>query len=227
MILKSTLDFLKQLSVNNYREWFHAHKAEYEAAKQNVLEVTAAMLVEINKFDKSIALADPKKCIFRIARDTRFAADKSPYKTNFGVIMNAEGSTHCELPGYYLHIEPGSCFVSCGIYMPTPQVLKVIRTAIEDDWSAFSAIINKKAFKEAFGTLCRDEDALSRVPQGFNKDSPAAEFLKLKHFYVHRPMTNKEVCSKDYIPTAVHYYKLMQPLNSFLHDALIINQCSL
>ncbi|MDR0295062.1 MAG: DUF2461 domain-containing protein [Prevotellaceae bacterium] len=222
MIQKLTLDFLKQLSENNYREWFHEHKAEYEVAKQNVLDTTAAMLVEINKFDKSIALADPKKCIFRIARDTRFATNKSPYKTNFGVIMNAAGSTRSELPGYYMHIEPGNCFVSCGIYMPSPQVLKTIRAAIEDDWSAFSAIINKKAFKESFGTLCRDENVLSRVPQGFDKDSPASEFLKLKHFYVHRPITNKEVCSRDYIETAAHYYKLMQPLNNFLHDAVLM-----
>jgi uncharacterized protein (TIGR02453 family) len=220
MILKSTLDFLKQLSENNYREWFHEHKAEYEAAKQNVLEVTAAMLVEINKFDKSIALTEPKKCLFRIARDTRFANDKSPYKTNFGVIMNAAGSTRSELSGYYMHIEQGNCFVSCGVYMPSPPVLKAIRTAIEEDWSVFSSIINKKAFKEAFGALFRDEDALSRVPQGFDKDSPAAEFLKLKHFYVHRPITNKEICSKDYVSIAAHYYKLMQPLNSFLHGAV-------
>ena len=220
MIQKFTLDFLKQLSDNNYREWFHEHKAEYEAAKQNVLEATAALLVEINKFDKGIGFPEPKKCIFRIARDTRFANDKSPYKTNFGVIMNAAGSTRSELPGYYLHIEPGNCFVSCGVYMPSPQVMKAIRTAIDEEWKAFSAIISKKAFKDAFGTLFRDEDALSRVPQGFDKDSPAAEFLKLKHFYVLRSLTNKEVCSKDYIQTAAHYYKLMQPLNSFLSGAI-------
>ena len=220
MIQKSTFDFLKQLAENNYREWFHEHKAEYEAAKQNVLDLTAAMLVEINKFDKSIVLADPKKCLFRIARDTRFSNDKSPYKTNFGVIMNAAGSTRSELPGYYMHIEPGNCFVSCGLYMPPPPMLKAVRTAIEEEWSAFSAIINKKAFKEAFGTLFRDEDALSRVPQGFDKDSPAVELLKLKHFYVLRSLTNKEVCSKDYVKTAAHYYKLMQPLNNFLHGVV-------
>ena len=220
MIQKSTFDFLKQLSENNYREWFHEHRPEYEAAKQNVLEVTAALLAEINKFDKSIGFPDPKKCLFRIARDTRFANDKSPYKTNFGVIMNAAGSTRSELPGYYMHIEPGNCFVSCGVYMASPQVVKAIRAAIEDEWSAFSAIVNKKAFKDAFDTLARDEDVLSRVPQGFDKDSPAAEFLKLKHFYVFRPVTNKEACSKDYIQTAAHYYKLMQPLNTFLLKAI-------
>jgi len=221
MINKSTFDFLKQLSANNYREWFHEHRTEYEAAKQNVLEVAAALLAEINKFDKSIGFPDPKKCLFRIARDTRFANDKSPYKTNFGVIMNAAGSTRSELPGYYMHVEPGNCFVSCGVYMPSPPVLKAIRTAIEDEWKVFLAIISKKAFKDTFDTLSIDEDALSRVPQGFDKDSPAAEYLKLKHFYVHRPISQKEICSKDYIQTAAQYYKLMQPLNSFLFQAVL------
>lgn len=221
MIAKTTLDFLKKLSANNYREWFHEHKAEYDAAKQNVLDVAALLLEEIHTFDKSIGFPEPRKCLFRIARDTRFSADKSPYKSNFGVILNAEGSTRSELPGYYLNIEPGNCFVSCGVYMASPPLVKAIREAIDEDWSNFSAIIRKKAFKEAFGELARDSDALSRVPQGFDKDTPAAEILKLKHFYVFHPLSNKEVCSAEFVKQAAHYYKLMEPLGSFLREAIL------
>ncbi len=224
MIKKSTFDFLKQLAENNYREWFHEHRPEYEAAKQNILDIATELITEINKFDKSIGFPDPRKCMFRIARDTRFAKDKSPYKTNLGLFLNAEGCTRSELPAYYMHTEPGNCFISCGVYMATPPVIKAIRAAIEDDWKTFSAIINKKAFKEAFGTLVRDEDTLTRVPVGFDKESPAAEFLKLKHFYTFRPISNKEASSKDYIKEAVKYYKLMEPLNSFLREAIIASR---
>ena len=219
MIEKSTLHFLTQLRKNNYREWFHEHKAAYDEAKQNVLHNTAALLQEIHKFDKTIGLPEPRKCLFRIARDTRFSADKSPYKPNFGIIMNAEGNTRCELSGYYLHVEPGNCFVSCGIYMPTPDILKAIRIKIDEEWDVFSAILQKKTFRHAFDTLVRDEDALSRVPAGFDKNSPAAEFLKLKRFYVMAGMSNSEVTGKDFVKQAAAYFRLMQPLNTFLNEA--------
>jgi uncharacterized protein (TIGR02453 family) len=216
---KFTLDFLTQLRKNNYREWFHAHKAEYDKAKQNVIEITASLLQEIHKFDATIGLPEPRKCLFRIARDTRFSADKSPYKPNFGVIMNPEGNTRCVQSGYYLHIEPGNCFVSCGIYMPMPDVLKAIRIKIEEEWDVFSAILRKKAFRDTFDTLVRDEDTLSRVPAGFDKTSPAAEFLKLKRFYVMAGMSNKEVTGSDFVKQAVARFRLMQPLNTFLNEA--------
>jgi uncharacterized protein (TIGR02453 family) len=219
MIEKSTLSFLTQLRKNNCREWFHAHKTEYDKAKQDVLSNTASLLQEIHKFDKTIGLPDPRKCMFRIARDTRFAADKSPYKPNFGVIMNPEGNTRCELSGYYLHIEPGNCFVSCGIYMPAPDILKAIRIKIDEEWDAFSAILQKKPFRNAFDTLVRDNDALSRVPTGFDKNSPAAEFLKLKRFYIMAGISNSEATGKDFIKHALAFYRLMQPLNTFLNEA--------
>ena len=219
MIEKSTLHFLTQLRKNNYREWFHEHKAAYDEAKQNVLSHTAALLEEIHKFDNTIGFPEPRKCLFRIARDTRFSDDKSPYKPNFGIIMNAEGNTRCELSGYYLHIEPGNCFVSCGIYMPTPDMLKAIRIKIDEEWDVFSAILQKKTFRHAFDTLVRDEDVLSRVPTGFDKNSPAAEFLKLKRFYVMAGMSNSEVTGKDFVKQAAAYFRLMQPLNTFLNEA--------
>lgn len=223
MIQKSTLDFLRKLAENNYREWFHEHKAAYDAAKQHVIDTGVQLMAEINKFDKSIGFPDPKKCMFRIARDTRFSNDKSPYKTNMGFLLNAEGSTRSELPAYYMHIEPGNCFVSCGVYMASPPVIKAIRVAIDDDWSVFSSILNNKAFKAAFGnTLAQDDDMLSRVPAGFDKNSPAAECLKLKHFYVFRPMSQKEVCSKDFVKEAARLFKLTEPLCTFLREAIII-----
>ena len=218
MVEKFTLNFLTQLQKNNYREWFHAHKADYDKAKQNVLDITASLLQEIHKFDTTIGLTDPRKCLFRIARDTRFSADKSPYKPNFGVIMNPEGNTRCELSGYYLHIEPGNCFVSCGIYMPTPVMLRAIRIKIDEEWDAFSAILRKKTFRDTFDTLVRDEDALRRVPAGFDKNSPAAEFLKLKRFYVMAGLSNKEVAAKGFVKQAADCFRLMQPLNTFLNE---------
>ena len=220
MIQTATFSFLRNLAKNNDREWFHAHKAGYEQAKQNVLDVAAQLIAAINTFDKTLGYPEPKKCLFRIARDTRFSYDKSPYKTNFGVIMNPDGSPRSNLSGYYMHVEPGQCFLSSGIYMPMPDTLKAVRTAIEEDFSEFLKILSQKELVRKIGDLSRDDDALSRVPKGFDKDSPAAEYLKLKHFYVMVAVSDKEMTATDFVKKAASLYKIMYPFNSFMNRVI-------
>ncbi|MDR1681207.1 MAG: DUF2461 domain-containing protein [Prevotellaceae bacterium] len=221
MIQQTTFQFLRDLAAENNREWFHANRADYEAARQNVLDTGRELLTEINKFDV-IGFHDLRKCLFRIARDTRFTADKSPYKTNFGLAFNDEGTTHSDLPGYYLHIEPEHSFLSCGIYMPVPDVLKSVRMEIDYNFERFKKTISKKEFKQAFGSLCRDSDTLVRVPNGFNTDSPAAEYLKLKHFYVMVALPDEHLTSPAFVREAARYYRLTAPFKMFLTAAILL-----
>ncbi|MDR1985099.1 MAG: DUF2461 domain-containing protein [Prevotellaceae bacterium] len=221
MIEKSTLKFLADLSKNNYREWFNSNKKIYEAARNNVLDASKKLSAEIIKFDANIIFDDPKKYMFRIYRDTRFSKDKEPYKTNMGIIFSPDGTKKCQLSSYYMHIEPKECFVSCGVYMPDAEILKSIRLAIYEDFENFSEIVENKNFKKQFGTLCRDEDCLSRVPTGFDKDSPAAKYLKLKHFYVYKSFSDAEVCNSDYIENAAKALKLTKPLHDWLNKAIL------
>lgn len=119
MIEKSTLEFLDDLRRNNYKEWFHENRARYDAARVNVLENAGRMVEGINLFDPSLGYPDVSKLIYRINRNLRFSADKTPYKTHFGVVMNADGDRHSPLSCYYMHVEPGGMsVVSCGLYMP-------------------------------------------------------------------------------------------------------------
>ncbi|MDR1553527.1 MAG: DUF2461 domain-containing protein [Prevotellaceae bacterium] len=221
MIEKSTLKFLSELSKNNYREWFNDNKIRYEAARDNVLDASKKLYTEISKFDSNIIFDDPKKCMFRIYRDTRFYKYKEPYKTNIGIVFSPDGTKKCQLSSYYMHIEPDSSFVSCGVYMPDAEILKAIRLAIYEDFEVFSKIVENKIFKKHFGTLCRDEDCLSRVPVGFDKDSPACDYLKLKHFYVFQSFSNNEVCNSDFVENAAQALKLTKPLHDWLNKAIL------
>jgi TIGR02453 family protein len=221
MIEKSTIKFLSDLSKNNYREWFNENKSQYESARENIFSAGNKLFAEISKFDSNIIFTDPKKCMFRIYRDVRFSKDKEPYKTNMGMVFSPDGTKKCQLSSYYMHVEPKGSFVSCGVYMPDATILKSIRLAIDEDFEAFSKIIENKAFKNKFGSLYRDEDALSRVPAGFDKDSPAAEYLKLKHFYVFAQFTDAEVCSPDYIEKAAEALKLAKPLQDWLNKVIL------
>ena len=220
MINPSTLEFLSELRENNYREWIHSQKPRYEAAQTNVLDTAGQMLDGIRQFDPSLGFPDLRKCIYRIARDTRFSVNKEPYKTNMGVVFSPSGTTHSDLSCYYMHVEPGGSFISCGVYMPSADVLKAVRKAIDDDWEEFEAILNDKSFKKAFGDLSREEKVLKRVPAGFAKDSPSADYLKLYHFYVQQPVSDAQLCSERYVAEAVQAFKTTKPLNDFLNRAI-------
>lgn len=218
-IEKSTLDFFEDLRKNNYREWFQANRPRYEAAKANFIEVVAAIMEGINEFDPTIGMHDVKQLMYRINRDVRFSPNKDPYKIHFGAVLNEDGNRRSPLSGYYIHVEPQGSVVSCGIYMPdaVPGTLPAIRDALDSDWANFSKIIGNKAFKKDLGDLCREDDVLTRVPRGFSPDSPAAEYLKLKHFYVWKRLPDELLTSEDYIPEALRLIKLMKPLNDYFN----------
>jgi TIGR02453 family protein len=220
MIQASTLDFLRQLAENNQRDWFHAHAFEYAEAKENVLNTAAALLEAINTFDPSVGFPEPKRCLFRIARDTRFSHDKSPYKPNFGLLLHAAGTkAKQDSPGYYFHVQPEQSFVSCGLYCPPPNILKAVRQAICEDWEDFQTLMHPTE-PVGWQDLYRDEDALKRVPAGYPKDHPAASYLMLKHFYLHIPISDKTLQGKDLIKTAATHFKSMQPFNQFIAKAV-------
>lgn len=218
MIATETLSFLKKLAKCNDREWFKANKGHFDAAQDNVVAFTGAMIGEIGKFDDAVAGLDPKSCVFRIYRDTRFSKDKSPYKTNLGSYI-APGGRKSMKPGYYFHLEPGRSFIAGGKHNPDgPELLK-IRTAIAEYTSEFLKIVEGKSFANAFGRL--SGEALKTAPKGFDPDHKAIEYLKLKEFMAWTEFKDdKIVASPDFPKQLVKLAKEMYPLVAFLRRAL-------
>ena len=219
MLNKDVFHFLKALKESNNREWFAANKSWYEKSRKNVESTVAQLIASIASFDSNIGHLDAKRCIFRIYRDTRFSPDKTPYKTHFGAVFTPPGLGKSS--GYYLHIDPEGSFLTCGHYMLEPAQLKAIRKGIYEDYETFRAILDEKKMKQEIGDLFRDENALQRVPNGFDKDHPAAEYMKLKHFYVLKEVQETELFSENFIEYATGIYQIMQPLNDFLNALLV------
>ena len=219
MLSKDTLEFIKALTQNNDRDWFAANKEWYERSRADMEQLVSQLINAVSEFEPRMKYLGPKKCLFRIYRDTRFSNDKSPYKTNFGAILRpadiSKGS------GYYLHVSPEESFLSCGHYMLPPSELKKMRKGIYDDFETLHNILNEKDFKEEFEGFSRDEDILQRVPNGFDKNHPAAEYMKLKHFYVLKPISESQLLKEDFVSYAAGIYKKMQPLSNFLNDILM------
>lgn len=212
-IKNSTLMFLKDLSKNNNRDWFNENKEQYISANNNVKDFVEVLIDEIGKFDEEILKTDAKKALFRIYRDVRFSKDKSPYKTNFGAGLGMGKGNR--ISGYYLHIEPGKSFLAGGVYLPEPSVLKEIRKEISMNSKEFLNILDQDEFRNNFRGLSV-ENKLQRVPNGFEKDDPMAEFLKLKSFIVVHPVSNEALMRETAAKNFAQIFKSIKPLNDFL-----------
>lgn len=215
-----TLTFLKDLTQNNNREWFNENKNLYTESQENVIAFLDELIKEMAEFDEELGKIDGKKSLFRIYRDTRFSKDKIPYKTNFGASLGmGKGS---QKAGYYLHIEPGKSFLAGGVYMPESSVLKEVRKEISLYGEDFLKIISQKEFKKHFPELDQD-DKLKKIPQGFEKEDPMGEYLKLKSFIVLYHLKDEEVLDKDAVKNMTKIFNLMKPFNDFLNTPLTLN----
>lgn len=221
MLHPKTLQFLTKLKKNNSREWFNEHRNDYDAAKENFIELVNQILAQAGQFDQDIAVLSYKDCIFRINRDVRFSKNKDPYKNNMAAYF-VKGGKKSWLAGYYFHCEPGGkSFIGGGLYGGEPDQIKKVRQEIDYNWEDFKAILNNKKFKKTFGDLSRQEGmSLIREPKGYDKDNPAIDYIKLKNFIVSVPVTDEELTDKKIIKKINTCFATMQPMLQFLNRAI-------
>jgi uncharacterized protein (TIGR02453 family) len=217
--------FLRGLKRHNNREWFEAHRAAYEA------EVRGPMRTLVDELDAMLGSTapefrgDPKRSVFRIHRDIRFSADKSPYKTNVacwlfhrdaghGVGRDAHGGA-----GFYFQIEPAQCFVGGGVWMPPKPALDRIRQRIADEPDEFETLLATSRLRRRFGAL-DDEAMLTRVPRGYAPDHPAARWLRYKSFTVGRKIADRDTMSRRLLSTLKTDVAAMLPFVRWLNASL-------
>ncbi|MCX6256990.1 MAG: DUF2461 domain-containing protein [Bacteroidia bacterium] len=214
---RQILDFLSDLKENNNREWFQANKSAYEKARISFEDFINSMIPEIGRFDKGIRNITARDCVFRIYRDVRFSGDKSPYKLNMGAYM-VKGGRKGQYAGYYLHVAPGESLLAGGIYMPSPEVLKIIRTEIFEKIDEFIEIIGNKEFIRLFGELSGDK--LKVAPRDFPRDFPHIDLLKFKSYCPVHMLKDGDLLKPDFSANALKIFEAMLPLNRFLNDAI-------
>lgn len=215
-----TMPFLKALSKNNNREWFQDNKARYESSvREPALAFIEAMAPELAKISPHFR-AIPKKVggsLMRVYRDTRFAKDKTPYKTNIGIQFRHELGKDVHAPGFYVHIEQGECFIGAGIWRPDSKVLGQIREFIVDNPASWKKAKAHGPFKRNFELV---GDALKRPPRGYPADHELLEDLKRKDFIALKPFVAEEICSPKFIKQVVTGFKQAGPLMLYLCTAL-------
>ncbi len=216
MQIENILQFLKELTINNNREWFSENKGRYDRLRKEFEEISSNLIAEISKFDEEIKHVEVKDCVFRIYRDIRFSHDKTPYKTHFGVYIASAGGRKSQRGGYYLHLDPAGCFVGSGVWCPDAVVLKALRQSVYDNIDELNEIRTNPDFARYF-TSFFEEDKLKTVPKGFPKDFPEAELLKLKHYLVEYKLDEKLLNATDFVPKVADIFKQAYPFNKFLN----------
>ncbi len=218
----ATLEFLNRLAQNNNREWFHAHKPQFEAAVVTpALDFIEAMATPLGKISPHF-LCIPKRVggsLFRIYRDTRFAHDKRPYKTNIGIHFRHDAEFDVHAPGYYLHIGIDECFVGCGIWQPPRPSLNQIRQAIVDQpkaWTAVRRALKRANYFEFYG------EPLKRHPPDIAApfDHPWRDDLKFRDFIVVRQFDEGVLYDRHVLDFVTGTFRAATPLMQFLCGAL-------
>ena len=188
MHLHDLTQYLTELKDNNNRPWFLWNKPRYDILRAEFVDVMAQLIRDVGKFDRAVAACDPKKAIFRFQRDTRFAKDKTPYKSHFSAGIapgNKRRPSEGAGPTYYFHIEAnGTLLFGAGEYLPPSDRVKAIRAHVVNDATGFAKMLKNKRLCATYGDLRQDEGKLQRPPKGFDPNHPLIEYLKLKSYFV-------------------------------------------
>ena len=211
--LARVLDFLNELRLHNDKTWFDQHRPAYEVARDTFVRFVDGVIADFRTSDRLQGLT-AHDCIFRSNRDVRFAKDKSPYKTNFGAMIAPGGRKSTRL-GYYVSLEPqGNSLIAGGWYMPDPQHLARFRQAIDRDARDLKKIMRAKAFVEYFGTIAGEK--LKTAPQGYARDHPEIELLRLKQITVMQHVSDEDVLAANFPRRVVTVCRAMRPFLDFL-----------
>jgi uncharacterized protein (TIGR02453 family) len=220
----AAMRFLRGLAKNNNKEWFEAHRAEYEGeVREPMRDLIGEMNARFAKFAPELG-GDPKRSMFRINRDIRFSKDKSPYKTHAACWFNhRRASTRvgseadAGSAGFYFHLQPGKCFVGGGMWMPPRPALNKLRDAIAGDPAGFDRIA--RGLTKRYGGL-GDEHVLTRMPHGFSEDHPAAKWLRYQSFVSGRALEDSKVMGSRLPATLQREFEGLLPLVRWLNGAL-------
>jgi uncharacterized protein (TIGR02453 family) len=213
-----TLAFLRALKRNNDRDWFKAHRDEYDAQVRGpMIEVVERLAVDFRSFAPEL-IASPKQSLFRIYRDTRFSADKRPLKTHEAAVFRTRQLPKPMGAGLYFQVSPEGVWIGGGMHRPEPPELVKIRAHIADTWPEIRDITRARGFRSRFEEL--SGETITRVPRGYPPDHPAAEFLKFRQFFAGAGFPASLAYRPTFYPTLVATFKAMMPLVRFLNGAL-------
>jgi uncharacterized protein (TIGR02453 family) len=214
---QSILDFLRKLRDNNNHEWFETNRSQYEEARTCFLGLVDDLIAAFGQVD-DLGGVTVKECVFRINRDLRFSNDKTPYKTAMTALLGRGGRKSTGRT-YYFHIEPdGQSILAGGLWDPSSGQLGKMRQALAENSGRFKKILDAPDFVRYFGAL--SGESLKTAPQGYPKDHPDIELLRMKQFMAIHRLDDGMIRSDNLIPHVLTVFKAMKPFVVYIESVL-------
>jgi len=216
--------FLRSLKRNNRRDWFQPRKHLYDQhVKAPMLELVSALNAGLGRFAPDY-VTDPAKAVFRIYRDTRFSADKTPYKTHIAASFSRRGPERLKTGGFYFSVAPDLIEVAGGIYHPEPDTMLQIRTHIAETHTELRRILASKKTRTLLGPLQGAE--LTRAPKGFDPAHPAMAWIKMKDWILDVTLDPSLATSPRLYGEILDRFRAMSPLIDYLNRPLLARRTS-
>lgn len=216
MFSSATFAFLDDLAANNDRDWFAANRDRYEdLVRDPALDFICAMQAPLADIAPEFR-AEPRRMggsLMRVFRDTGFARDKTPYKTNIGIQFRHSLGKDVHAPGFYLHVASDGCFLGAGCWRPDAAALGRIRDRIVAKPERWFAVRDQPGFSAGWSLA---GDSLSRPPRGYAADHPAIDDLKRKDFIALSALARDDIVGSDLVALASRRFAAAAPLMAFL-----------
>jgi uncharacterized protein (TIGR02453 family) len=212
------LAFLRSLKRNNRREWFQPRKHVYdEKVRAPMIQLVSALNAAMMGFAPAY-VNEPEAAIYRLYRDTRFSADKTPYKTFIAAIFPRRGLEKHACAGLYFSVSPDGIEVAGGVYMPTPEELRAIRLHVVDHHDEFRRILRARPVRTLLGDLQGEQ--LARVPKGFSAAHPAADLVRQKQWLLDVQLDGAFALTPTLYSEVLKRFRAMTPFVDFLNAPL-------
>lgn len=212
MVEPETFAFLEELAKNNRKIWIDAHRAERDDALRNFTGIATTLHDYAIRFDYAVAEASirPKQSYSKFYQEARDRIGPGPYRTGIDVFANAGHPS--EDFGYYLHIEPGNCHAGSGLFHPSKTSLASLRARLVNDPQGIIDLEMDSEFREAFPEGIVTRKALNTVPDGFNKNDPAAKYLKMVGLGCRWDLPDALLLEDDMIGQLIDIFRSASPL---------------
>jgi uncharacterized protein (TIGR02453 family) len=213
------LKFLRGLARNNDREWFQPRKAIFDA------ELKEPMLALVRKVNESMINFAPdyvrpaEKSLFRIYRDTRFSADKAPYKNHVAAWWAREGLEKVSCAGFYLHLEPKQLLIAAGVWLPQKEQLHQIRQWLLEHHTEFRKLLESSAVRKTFPDF--EGNPLVRAPKGYDPEHPAIDLVRCRQWGLSVSLPVETAYDPKLAALVVRHCKAVAPLVEALNTPLL------
>lgn len=213
------INFFKELSTHNNREWFAANKTRFKNNVEQPLKDFAGMMItQMQRIQEGLEGLEAKDCVFRIYRDVRFSKDKSPYKTHMAALIGPGGRKDKTTPAMYIQLSAEDVRLYSGAHMLEKDQLLAVRSAIMRDPKGFKKAYSSKKFVETFGEILGEKN--KRLTAPFAEGAKQEPLLFNKNFYYLKKWPAKEILRDDFSKTLLTAYKAAAPVNKFLFEAI-------